>query len=66
MTENNSEVQGAAKIIYNLELRDLFAMSAFQALLSRSDKRGSAEEYAEIAYRGADAMLEAREKKEDK
>lgn len=43
-----------------MELRDYFAAMAMQAMLSRSDKNGSEDAYAEMAYFMADAMLKAR------
>ena len=44
-----------------MTLRDYFAAKAMQGLIS-TEGAGSAERYAEISYRLADAMLKAREK----
>ena len=43
-----------------MTLRDYFAAKAMQGLIS-TEGAGSAERYAEISYRLADAMLKARE-----
>lgn len=43
-----------------MTLRDYFAAKALQGLIS-TEGAGSAERYAEIAYKLADAMLKARE-----
>ena len=43
-----------------MTLRDYFAAKALQGLIS-TEGAGSAERYAEISYRLADAMLKARE-----
>jgi hypothetical protein len=43
-----------------MALRDYFAAKAMQGLLSCSDTLASLKEFAEISYKQADAMLEAR------
>ena len=43
-----------------MTLRDYFAAKAMQGLIS-TEGAGSAERYAEIAYKLADAMLKARD-----
>ena len=43
-----------------MTLRDYFAAKALQGLIS-TEGAGSAERYAEISYRLADAMLKARD-----
>lgn len=43
-----------------MTLRDYFAAKALQGLIS-TEGAGSAERYAEIAYKLADAMLKARD-----
>jgi len=43
-----------------MTLRDYFAAKALQGLIS-TEGAGSAERYAEISYKLADAMLKARE-----
>jgi hypothetical protein len=46
-------------------LRDLFAMAALEGVLANADSEGTAETFAKVCYKAADAMLEAREKKDD-
>lgn len=46
-------------------LRDMFAMSALQGLLSSQNSCGNHEEFATWAYEYADEMLKAREVKND-
>ena len=43
-----------------MSLRDYFAAKAMQALLTRENLKGTAEEFARMAYKSADAMLEVR------
>lgn len=45
------------------ELRDLFAMNALNGILAQGDFHGSEQQYAEQAYRFADAMIKARKVK---
>jgi hypothetical protein len=45
---------------YGISIRDYFAARALQGLIS-TEGAGSAERYAEIAYKLADAMLKARD-----
>lgn len=45
---------------YGISIRDYFAAKALQGLIS-TEGAGSAERYAEIAYKLADAMLKARD-----
>ena len=44
-------------------LRDLFAMSALNGMLSNTDSFGLYEQQSDIAYMYADAMLKARKQK---
>jgi hypothetical protein len=43
-----------------MDLRDYFAAKAMQGLIAREDYQGTPDGYAEIAYKQADAMMEAR------
>ena len=45
---------------YGISIRDYFAAKALQGLIS-TEGASSAERYAEIAYKLADAMLKARD-----
>ena len=45
------------------DLRDLFAMNALNGILAQGDFHGSEQQYAEQAYRFADAMIKARKNK---
>lgn len=47
-----------------MTLRDYFAAKAMQGLIS-TEGAGSAERYAEISYRLADAMMKAREEEQE-
>lgn len=75
-TQTLTQVSRAAKKLAdsNLTLRDLFAMSALNGIIGNAFVAGThaavpdkndAQEYAESAYCIADAMLEARKKKEN-
>lgn len=59
-------IQGIYKKLPDLngvKLRDLFAMSAINGMSSNSDLNNhTLEDLAELAYKQADAMLEARKK----
>jgi len=59
--KQEQEVRGAAKLIYGIELRDLFAGFALSAALY-SFPEDSPERTAKLAYEYADAMLKARQK----
>ena len=48
-------------VCLGMTLRDYFAAKAMQSLLARTEFKGSAIDYASIAYEQADAMLKARE-----
>lgn len=45
------------------DLRDLFAMNALNGIIAQGDFHGSEQQYAEQAYRFADAMIKARKNK---
>jgi hypothetical protein len=47
-----------------MSLRDYFAAAALQGLLASPRRTGRADEYARDAWDQADAMLDARERKE--
>jgi hypothetical protein len=55
-----AEDESGMMINMGMTLRDYFAAKALQGLIS-TEGAGSAERYAEIAYKLADAMLKARE-----
>lgn len=55
--EDVDEVHVAQK---GMTLRDYFAAKAMQGMLACPDVRVSVKAFAEIAYKQADAMLEAR------
>ena len=46
-----------------LSARDLFAMSAMNGFLANNITSGNSEDFANMAYKFADAMLEARRTK---
>jgi hypothetical protein len=56
-------IQRLGQKIPDLTLRDLFAMSYMNGLVSRVHINDNYKEKSEFAYKVADAMLEAREKK---
>lgn len=56
-------IQNINRKLPDLELRDLFAMSAINGMSANVDLNcDTFEHLAELAYRQADAMLEARKK----
>jgi hypothetical protein len=48
--------------VFGMILRDYFAAKAMHAYLSLHDTRGTDAEFAEVAYRMADAMIAERSK----
>jgi len=56
-------IQDFCEKVPEIQLRDLFAMSALNGLLACQNTNGSADEFAFGAYRFADAMILARRKK---
>jgi hypothetical protein len=63
------EIKGAASIVYNIELRDLFAGFAVQGIISVNPQPQIGESWLDVlektvkaSYIVADAMLEARKK----
>ena len=48
-----------------MDLRDYFAAKAMQGIMSKEYFDGSYSEVAEYAYKCADLMMKAREKKDD-
>jgi hypothetical protein len=48
------------QVAYGASLRDYFAAKAMQGFCARAIATGAEQEFAEIAYRMADAMLAAR------
>lgn len=61
-------VKGLGKQMYSIELRDLFAMAAIAGVYANQQLFNDAdfEELAAHAYQQADAMLEARETKDNR
>ena len=60
------EVKGLGKIMYSIELRDIFAASVLNGLISGQPgcwEDLSMNEQTHCAYQYADAMLKARERK---
>ena len=60
---NEKEPKGAAQLVYNLELRDLFAGFALSGLLSSAASTDEWYDLETTAYRFADGMLAARGKR---
>lgn len=58
-----SSISQVAENMSDLKTRDLFAISALNGILAQGDFHGSEKAYAEQSYAFADAMLEARKKK---
>ena len=59
--QKESQAKAQQREAEELTLRDRFAMAALTGLSVMF--RGSAEEFAEMAYKRADAMLQARKEK---
>jgi hypothetical protein len=57
---HNHGTQSLGMHFSGMTLRDYFAAKSMQSLLARSEFKGSAIDYASIAYEQADAMMEAR------
>ena len=52
-----------ARFLMQTTLRDQFAMAALTGLLANERNDGTAEAIANVCYKAADAMLEARKEK---
>ena len=53
---------GAKRTVHGMTLRDYFAAKAMQGLIAGRERALTADEWAEQAYRMADAMLAERSK----
>ena len=62
--QETTNADGSVSKWCGLNLRDYFAAAAMQGMLASPDGDGHIERYAVGAYRIADAMLAARERKE--